>query len=284
MPPRSPRRKHPKMMRWTLLGSGTSTGVPAIGCRCSVCLSSHPRNKRTRCSLWIQHQDRSFLIDTSVDLRQQALREGVERVDAVLFTHAHADHIYGLDEIRSYNFIQKTAIPCYGSGETLAGVKRAFSYIFSEAPSESAKPQMTAFPIAGPFSLFGLPVQPIPLLHGRMEVLGYRFGPAAYLTDCNHIPESSRAMLQGLDLLVVSAIGTRPHATHFNLDEALEVIRQLAPRRAFLTHLSHHFDYEKFPPSLPESVALAYDGLRIEIPLSGEETEAVAAHLLGRSR
>ena len=224
------------------------------------------------------------MIDTSVDLRQQALREGIERVDAVLFTHAHADHIYGLDEIRSYNFIQKTVIPCYGSGETLAGVQRAFSYIFSEAPSESAKPQMAAFPIAGPFTLFGLPVQPIPLLHGSMEVLGYRFGPAAYLTDCNRIPESSLAMLQGLDLLVLSAIGFRPHATHFNLEEALEAIRLLAPKRAFLTHLSHHFDYEKVPPSLPESVALAYDGLRLEIPFCETETGAAASHSVARGR
>lgn len=265
------------MMRWTLLGSGTSTGVPAIGCRCPVCLSPHPRNKRTRSSLWIEHQGRSILIDTSVDLRQQALRERIERVDAVLFTHAHADHIYGLDEIRSFNFIQKSVIPCYGSGETLAGVKRAFSYIFSDAPSESVKPQMTAFPITGAFTLFGLQVEPIPLLHGTMNVFGYRFGPAAYLTDCNQIPESSCAMLQGLDLLILSAVGRRPHATHFNLTGALEIIDRLSPKRAFLTHLSHHFDYETLSPSLPGSVSLAYDGLRIEIPFSMEGIERMTS-------
>lgn len=265
------------MMRWTLLGSGTSTGVPAIGCRCRVCLSSHLRNKRTRASLWIRYQERSILIDTGVDLRQQALREGIERVDAVLFTHAHADHIYGLDEIRSFNFIQKSVIPCYGSGETLKGVQRAFSYIFSEGPSESAKPQMTPFPIAGSFTLVGLQIQPIPLLHGTMEVLGYRFGPAAYLTDCNRIPESSFAMLKGLDLLVLSAVGHRPHATHFNLAEALEVIDRLAPKRAFLTHLSHHFDYEEISPSLPKTVSLAYDGLRLEIPLAKEGAQVPAS-------
>ncbi len=256
------------MMRWTLLGTGTSTGVPAIGCRCPVCLSSHPRNKRTRSSLWIEYQNRSILIDTSVDLRQQALREQIARVDAVLFTHAHADHIYGLDEIRSYNFIQKSAIPCYGSDETLAGVRRAFSYIFSEGPSESAKPQMTAFPVSESFTLFDFQVDPIPLLHGTMSVFGYRLGAAAYLTDCNRIPESSFAMLKGLDLLILSAVGHRPHATHFNLTQALEIIARLSPKRAFLTHLSHHFDYEGLSPSLPESVSLAYDGLRIEIPFS----------------
>lgn len=265
------------MMRWTLLGTGTSTGVPAIGCRCPVCLSSHPRNKRTRSSLRIQYNGRSILIDTSVDLRQQALREQIDRVDAVLFTHAHADHIYGLDEIRSYNFIQKTVIPCYGSEETLAGVRRAFSYIFSEGPSESAKPQMAAFPISESFTLFDLQVEPIPLLHGTMNVFGYRFGPAAYLTDCNRIPDRSFEMLQELDLLILSAVGHRPHATHFNLKEALEVIDRLAPKRAFLTHLSHHFDYEEMSSSLPESISLAYDGLRIEIPFSKEELEMMSS-------
>jgi len=271
------------MMRWTLLGSGTSTGVPAIGCRCPVCLSSHPRKKRTRSSLWIQHQGRSILIDTSVDLRQQALRERIERVDAVLFTHAHADHIYGLDEIRSFNFIQKSVIPCYGSAETLSRVKRAFSYIFSEGPSESAKPQMTASPISGPFTLFDLQVEPIPLLHGTMEVFGYRFGPAAYLTDCNRIPDRSFEMLKGLDLLILSAVGHRPHATHFNLTEALAMIDRLAPKRAFLTHLSHHFDYDALSSSLPESVSLAYDGLCVEIPFSKGGVEMMSSRSAGGS-
>ncbi len=143
---------------------------------------------------------------------------------------------------------------------------------------------MTAFPIAGSFTLLGLPVEPIPLLHGTMEVFGYRFGPAAYLTDCNRIPETSLAMLQGLDLLILSAVGHRPHATHFNLAEALQIIALLSPKRAFLTHLSHHFDYEEISSSLPESVSLAYDGLRIEIPLSREETGVTAAHLGGEAR
>ncbi|MBI3802161.1 MAG: MBL fold metallo-hydrolase [Nitrospirae bacterium] len=258
-------------MRWTLLGSGTSTGVPAIGCRCAVCRSSHPRNKRTRSSLSIRYQGRSIIIDTGVDLRQQVLREEIDRVDAVLFTHAHADHIYGLDEIRMYNLIQKAVIPCYGSAETLQRVQRAFSYIFSNKPSEGTKPQMTAFAIEGPFSLFGLPVQPISLLHGSMEVLGYRFGPAAYLTDCNQIPAHSLEKLKDLDLLIISAVGYQPHATHFNIGEALEIVRLLQPRRAFLTHLSHHFDYESVSTSLPAGVGLAYDGLQLEIPLAVEE-------------
>lgn len=217
------------------------------------------------------------MIDTGVDLRQQALREEIERVDAVLFTHAHADHIYGLDEIRSYNFIQKAVIPCYGSAETLFRVERAFSYIFSDKPSQGAKPQMTSFPIGGPFTLFGLPVEPIPLLHGAMEVFGYRFGPAAYLTDCNQIPERSLARLKALDLLIISAVGYQPHATHFNFGEALDAIALLRPRRAYLTHLSHHFDYESVSSSLPASVGLAYDGLQIEIPLQEPEERRPSA-------
>lgn len=252
------------MMRLTILGSGTSTGVPTIGCNCSVCTSSDSTNIRTRASLWIEYEDRHFLIDTSTDLRQQALSNKIPRVDAVLFTHAHADHVLGLDELRVYNFYQKAVIPCYAGEETLERLRQMFSYIFSSEASESFKPQLSLHEITGPFKLHGLEILPVPVRHGSLPVFGYRFGDTAYVTDCNFIPEESKKMLKHLDLLILSAIRYQPHPTHFSLNEALEAIRELAPRRAILTHLSHAFDYSKVNTELPKGVSLAYDGMRIE--------------------
>jgi phosphoribosyl 1,2-cyclic phosphate phosphodiesterase len=252
------------MIRLTVLGSGTSTGVPIIGCNCSVCTSLDPRNIRTRASLWIEQEGHHFLIDTSTDLRQQALANRIPRVDAVLFTHAHADHVLGLDELRVYNFHQKAPIPCYGGEETLRRLRQMFSYIFSSEAAESFKPQLSLHEVGGPFKLRGLEILPVPVRHGNLSVLGYRFGDKAYVTDCNFISEESKKMLRRLDLLILSAIRYQPHPTHFSLDEALEVIRGLAPKRAILTHLSHAFDYSKVNAELPQGVELAFDGMKIE--------------------
>jgi phosphoribosyl 1,2-cyclic phosphate phosphodiesterase len=252
------------MMRLTILGSGTSTGVPIICCNCSVCTSRDPKNTRTRASLWVEQEGHHFLIDTSTDLRQQALANRIPRVDAVLFTHAHADHVLGLDEIRVYNFHQKAPIPCYGGEETLRRVRQMFSYIFSADAVESFKPQLSLHEVSGPFKLHGLEILPVPVRHGSLSVLGYRFDDKAYVTDCNFISEESKKMLRRLDLLILSAIRYQPHPTHFSLEEALEVIRGLAPKRAILTHLSHAFDYAKVNAELPKGVELAFDGMKIE--------------------
>jgi phosphoribosyl 1,2-cyclic phosphate phosphodiesterase len=252
------------MMRLTILGSGTSTGVPTIGCNCTVCTSSDPKNIRTRASLWVEHKDRHFLIDTSTDLRQQALTNKIPRVDDVLFTHAHADHVLGIDELRVYNFHQKAAIPCYGGKETLERLRQMFSYVFTPEANESFKPQLTLNEVTGAFKLHGLEILPVPVRHGSLQIFGYRFAGTAYVTDCNFIPEESKKMLKNLDLLILSAIRYQPHPTHFSLNEALEAIRELAPKRAILTHLSHAFDYSKVNSELPKTVELAYDGMRIE--------------------
>lgn len=250
-------------MRLTILGSGTSTGVPTIGCRCEVCTSCDSKNVRTRASVWIENEGRHFLIDTSTDLRQQALRNEIPRVDAVLFTHAHADHILGLDELRVYNFHQKAAIPCYGGRETLEKIRRMFSYIFSRDENESFKPQLTLHEVAGAFKIPGIEVLPIPVGHGNLTIFGYRLANTAYVTDCNFISDESKSMLKKLDLLILSAIRYQPHPTHFSLNEALAVIRELSPKRAILTHLSHAFDYSKVNAELPKTVELAYDGMEI---------------------
>ena len=256
------------MVRVTVLGCGTSTGVPMIGCDCSVCTSGDPRNERLRPSLWLEAEDgRSVLVDTTPDLRLQALRYRVDRVDAVVFTHAHADHIFGLDEIRSYNFLQKTAIPCHGSAETLGRIRQAFSYIFEDGQEGGGKPKITLHPfddpLDGPFEAAGIRFEPVRLWHGEMEVFGYRIGDFAYLTDCNRIPVESFAQLDGLDVLILDALRDRPHPTHFTIAEALDVAARIGARRTLLTHMNHEVDARTV--SLPEGVELSRDGLVLEI-------------------
>lgn len=260
-------------MRLTVLGSGTSTGVPMIGCRCAVCRSTDPRDKRTRSSLWIRHHDRNILIDTSIDLRQQALIHGLERLDAVLYTHHHADHIHGLDELRSFNYHQKSPIPCYGSAETLARIRESYPYVFSPSPSESYRPQVRDHVIGlEPFDLFDLTIRPIEVFHGSLSVYGYRFADVAYVTDCNRIPPESIRRLSGLRLLILSTVGYQPHQTHFHLEGALEMIRVLAPKEAVLTHLSHAFAHRKVEADLPNGVRLAYDGMMMHWPDTAGES------------
>lgn len=257
------------MLRVTVLGCGTSTGVPVIGCDCPVCGSGDPRNERLRPSLWIEAEDgRSVLVDTSTDLRLQALRHRVDRVDAVVFTHAHADHILGLDEIRIYNFYRKAAgqemaIPCYGSAETLGRIRQAFSYIFEDGQEGGGKPKITLHPVDGPFEAAGIRFEPVRLWHGELEVYGYRIGDFAYLTDCNRIPEESFAQLDGLDVLILDALRERPHPTHFTIAEALDAASRIGARRTLLTHMNHEVDARTV--DLPEGVELSRDGLVLEV-------------------
>ncbi len=254
-----------------ILGSGTSTGVPVLGCRCRVCTSPNPRNHRTRCSALVRFGERAILIDTATDLRQQALREKVRGIDAVLYTHTHADHLHGIDDLRTFSNHASEPIPIYGDGATLGRIASSFGYIFSDDPEQGYRPKLERRlidPAHAPFDLFGLTVEPIPLTHGRGASLGYRIGPFAYLTDCNAIPPASAARLRGLDALVIDALRFAPHATHFNIDGAIAAARALGARRTFLTHLSHDVDYGRHASQLPDGIAFAYDGLRLRVPLA----------------
>ena len=265
-------------LKVTVLGSGTSHGVPMIGCDCAVCRSDDPRDTRTRPSILLEHSPdtpsasswaapiRSVLIDTSTDLRRQALSAGLRHVDAILYTHSHADHIFGLDEVRRFNMLQRESIPCYADARTLRDLRRAFSYIFSPSHQDGGGvPQVTPFLIGGPFCLGDLDVVPVPVLHGHRPILGFRFGAFAYLTDCSAIPDASWPLLDGVDVLILDALRHRPHPTHFSVSEALGVISRLRPRAASLTHSCHDLPHAATCAALPSGVELAYDGLILEI-------------------
>jgi phosphoribosyl 1,2-cyclic phosphate phosphodiesterase len=252
--------------RVTMMGSGTSTGVPVIGCTCPVCTSVDPRNRRLRPGLKLELESGVVLVDTPTDLREQALRFGLPRLDAVLFTHSHADHIFGLDDIRIFNFRQQKAIPCYGSAETLRAIRRTFAYVFESTQEGGGKPQLDLIETRGPFSLFGQEVVPVPVWHGEMEVYGYRLGRFAYVTDTNRIPESSYRLLEGVEVLVLDGLRYRPHPTHFSIDEALVAAARIAPRRTILTHLTHEVDHGSPREPLPSGVEFGYDGLTFDLP------------------
>ena len=249
-------------MKITILGSGTSTGIPMVGCHCPVCSSTDPHDKRTRASLLIEMEGKYLLIDTSPDLRRQALRHRIPHIDAVLLTHPHADHINGIDDLRGFHFIHRRVVPCYGSHETMKAVRRNFSYIFRGHEVPGYAPLLEPHVIHEPFSLFGRRIMPIHLYHGTMSATGYRIGAAAYLTDCSRIPESSFALLEGLDLLIIDGLRYTPHENHFNIEGALGVVERLKPRRAVLTHLTHEVSHAD-GARLPAGVEFAYDGMEL---------------------
>lgn len=250
----------------TVLGSGTSVGVPTVGCHCAVCNSPDPRDKRLRPSILISYEGRNVLIDTTPDFRYQALRVGLERLDAVVFTHSHADHIMGLDDVRPYNFRQQGEIPIYAAADTMAAIRRAFQYVFDEQKKESNVPKLDTHVINGAaFELFGLEFLPIPVFHGSAPIYGFRFGAAAYLTDHSEIPESSLECLRGLDVLFLDALRYKPHPTHSTVDRSIKTVELLAPRRAFFTHISHDLGHERAESLFPPNVRLAYDGLELKV-------------------
>lgn len=257
--------------RVTFLGTGTSHGVPLIGCRCAVCQSTDPRDKRLRPSILISGPRGCVLVDTSTDLRQQALVNGIDRVDAVLFTHSHADHILGLDEVRRYNHLQRAPLPCYATEATWRDLRQTFHYIFADKPHVGGGvPEIAPRVIDGPLTVAGLRITPVPLWHGAMPVLGFRTGNFAYLTDCNRIDDAAWPLLHDLDTLVIDALRDRPHPTHFTVEQALEVVGRLAPRCAYLTHMTHDLGHASTNARLPAGVELAYDGLVIDVAVAPE--------------
>lgn len=250
----------------TVLGSGTSMGVPTIGCRCAVCLSTDLRDKRLRASILIGYGGRNVVIDTTPDFRTQVLRANVDRLDAIVFTHAHADHIMGLDDVRPYNFHQKTRIPIYAAADTLAMLKTVFSYVFDGRQHRTSIPQLDVNTLGGEaFDLFGLTFQPIRLLHGKASIFGFRFGDAAYLTDHSEIPEESMAQLTGLDVLFLDALRHHPHPTHSTVECSVTNAQKLGAKRAFFTHISHDLGHAKTESGLPKNIRLAYDGLELYV-------------------
>ncbi len=252
--------------RVTFLGTGTSHGVPMIGCSCETCTSTDPRDQRWRPSIALEWPGGpSLLVDTSPDLRAQALRFGLRRVDAILFTHAHADHLLGLDEIRRYNQMQRAIIPCYAEPGTIAEVRRVFAYAFDPLQAGGGVPNLRLFPFGGPCCFDSVLVTPIPLLHGRLPIYGYRFGSFAYLTDCSSIPDASWPLLEGVESLAIDALRDRPHATHLTVRQALDAIARLSPRRAWLTHICHDLGHAATSARLPPGVEVAYDGLVVDI-------------------
>ncbi len=251
------------------LGTGTSVGVPAIGCECDVCKSNDPHNQRTRCAIVVRLQTGNLLIDTPPDLRTQLLREQIPLVHAVLFTHEHVDHLYGLDDVRLFPFRLGHAMPLYCERHVEERIRRVYDYAFSdrEPTHPGSTPQLDFVRIThDPFEVLGVDVVPIPMRHGpHFNVLGFRIGNFAYCTDTNAIPADSMERLRGVDTLVIDALRFRPHPTHFCVDEAIEVIREIGPRRAFLTHLCHDIDHGIVDAELPAGIHLAYDGLRLAV-------------------
>lgn len=251
-------------MKVTILGSGTSHGVPMIGCECEVCKSSDPKNQRFRPSIAVETGGKVILVDTTPELRMQSLAFGLNRVDAVLITHTHADHIFGLDDLRRFNDLSGDVIPVYGDKRSLENVRRLFPYIFDPPKQGGGTPKIDLRIVPESLDLFGIHVESFPVLHGSLPVLAYRFDDVAYVTDTNHIPPESMAKLHGLDLLILDAVRYTPHSTHFGLWQAVEVAEQLGAKQVLFTHLSHHFEHTKTNRELPPRMQLAYDGQTIE--------------------
>ena len=239
-----------------------------IGCACAVCTSPDPRDRRTRPGIYVRYGEVRLLVDTATELRLQCVANGISHVDAVLFTHHHADHVAGLDDVRRFNHSSKAAVPLYGTERTLAGIRKMFAYAFDAPPPDSphSRPSVTLHPIGDePFEIGDRAITPIPLIHGKMPVLGYRFGPFAYCTDCSEIPELSFDRLRGLDVLILDALRRDPHPAHFNLQQAIAAARRIGARRTYFTHMAHQLKHTETNAELPDGMELAYDGLRFSV-------------------
>jgi len=276
-------------LQLTVLGSGTSMGVPTIGCHCAVCTSNDPRDNRMRTSVLLSRNGQNVLIDTTPDFRTQALRVGINQIEAVLLTHGHADHVMGFDDLRPLSVGRSQPMPVYGNKQAFEIVRRAFSYAFDGKPKLSTVPSVILKEIDGPFELLGVKITPIPLVHGEMTVLGFRFGRAAYLTDFNSVPESSFALLQGLDDVILDALRDTPHPMHQTVEQALALVEKIKPKRAWFTHIAHDLGHaatnERLRKQGHANVQLAYDGLKLEIatehPAAIKDSEFIIPRLDG---
>ncbi len=253
-------------MRITFLGTGTSHGIPMIACDCGVCRSADQRNRRLRTSVLIETGERNILIDTPPDFREQMLRRSVRRLDAILYTHHHADHIFGLDDVRRFNEIQCGAIPCYAAKESLAVLKNIFSYAFNPPQLGGGVPQIVLKEIAGDrIDVLGVQVEAIEVRHGKIPVTGFRIGGFAYITDCSAIPDASMRRLRNLKVLVLGVLRHERHSTHFSVGEGVAVAQELGAERTFFTHMCHRLEHEETERNLPGNVRLAFDGMVLEL-------------------
>jgi len=254
-------------VRITFLGTGTSHGVPMIGCECATCRSTDPHDNRLRPSICIETSGARVLVDAGPDLREQALRHRIARVDAIVFTHGHADHILGMDDVRRFNALMDGSMPCYGDAATLEDIRRMFSYVFDPAtPKGGGLPQLDLRVIDGPFSVGDIHLQPVPIWHGRRRILGFRVGGFAYLTDCSRIDEAAWPLLERLEVLVLDALREKPHPTHFSLSDAIETAARIGAARTFFTHMAHDLPHEATNARLPDGMRLAHDGLVLSMP------------------
>lgn len=248
----------------TFLGTGTSNGIPVIGCDCATCLSSDPRDKRTRTSAVIRTRGRSILIDTATELRAQALANNLRQVDAVLITHAHADHTGGFDDLRRFNELDQAHLPVYANAEAARTLRERFAYAFVEAfPFYGGKPDLILHEISNPFFIDDIDITPIPVFHGKLPIIGFRIADLAYVTDAKEIPTSSRELLKGVHTMVLNGLRERSHPTHLSIPEAVEIIQEIQPRHAYLVHLSHEVSHVAAESLLPPNVSIAWDGLTV---------------------
>lgn len=253
-------------MHLTILGSGSSAGTPVIGCDCDTCSSINPRNKRTRCSSMVTLDNGEvILIDTGPDLRIQTLREGFTRADAVLYTHTHADHLHGIDDLRGFCQINKKQIPLFTYPIAAEHIKDKFGYTLREPGDFWGMPVLSINEVEAPFDLFGTTITPIPIMHGRIQIYAYRIGNMAYMTDVSLIPESSFKLLEGLDLLLIDCLRVEKHPTHINFEQSLDYVSQINAKQSVLIHMTHELEYETLTQKLPKNIAVGYDGMKLTI-------------------
>lgn len=252
-------------MKIKILGCATSTGVPIVGCKCDVCTSANPKNNRTRSSVLVQSGKKNILIDTSTDLRMQALSNNFTKIDAVLYTHSHADHTHGIDDLRVFNFINKTEISCFSNEQTIKNLRNNFAYIFNSDLTTGSRPKLSFVEVSSEFKFEGIKIIPVDIYHSDWIILGYKIGSFAYLTDCSGIPDYSVDVLKNLDVLIIGALRYTPHHAHLTVDQAVDLIESLNPKRAILTHMGHELEYEKLNSELPDHIEPAFDGMEIEL-------------------
>jgi phosphoribosyl 1,2-cyclic phosphate phosphodiesterase len=253
-------------MQLTMLGVGSSAGTPVVGCNCATCISDNPRNQRTRCSSLITlDSGENILIDTGPDLRSQSLRENIKRVDAVFYTHTHADHLHGIDDLRSFCQIQRKQIPLYAKEDAVEHIKQKFGYVLRDPSDFWEMPVLRTETIHKPFELFGVKITPIPVMHGKSHILGYRIGNLAYMTDVSEIPESSLALLKDLDIVLLDCLREKSHPTHINIEQSLAYVGRIKAKQSYMIHMTHELEYASLSKKLPKDVFVGFDGLKLHI-------------------